>query len=722
MSFRRIAIGSLVGAACIGGALACGPLFSWKPLELLDDRGSTVGSSISLSFDEEASKLVPGRRDGMEVVEQHEEGTEALKVERDEAGRGAWAALIPQSANQRDLLSRLDKARSAPDGQAAMEAGAGLPTAVLEYIAGAIEFRSDDLDAALKRFEAIERLPPDQQRIRTVAAAYMRGRVHQRTGDFAAAREAFQATRVRARHNPDPMGLGVASLGEEARVDLVEAGMLPNPWGPKSMPELPHDEEKEAQLVVKAVNLYAEQAARGSRVALESLWEVAGLLLDKTGTLQRTVADPAVRRLVVAYAIARTEVSVWDENPPRTISERAADAILTLPTLPVGDDLDRLGAMAYKLGRYDVAEKFTAATDRPLGLWIRAKLGLRRGDRDAAVRDWKAAIAGPDTGLNEKAKTQMRGELAVIQLGQGRYVASLRMLFPVADTYWGDVAYIAERVLTVEELKAFVDSLPRADMSEAVPGGRDRHSVENMRVMLARRLVREGRLYEAIAYFPSSILESPTDSRAGSRAIAADARGYLLAVQTARHTWPWQNVLRAEALFTGALLVRKRGMELMGTEGAPDLAMVEGSYPDDGKSDPPKESNLIGPDEAARVAASAPKPDVRFHYRVIATDQALAAADLLPQRSQAYAATLCWATRFAFDSRDEARAAQIYRRYVKTGAHQPWAAKRFGRVCPQPDFEAARDFWPRRITAWPGEIAAALWRKLGGGRQSNVVQ
>ena len=105
---------------------------------------------------------------------------------------------------------------------------------------------------------------------------------------------------------------------------------------------------------------------------------------------------------------------------------------------------------------------------------------------------------------------------------------------------------------------------------------------------------------------------------------------------------------------------------------------------------------MLGPDEATRFAASAPKPDKRFHYRVIAADRALEAADLLPQGSQAYAATLCWATRFAFDSDDADRAKTIYRRYVATGPLQPWA-KRFGRECPDPDFDAARDYWPKRI-------------------------
>ena len=73
----------------------------------------------------------------------------------------------------------------------------------------------------------------------------------------------------------------------------------------------------------------------------------------------------------------------------------------------------------------------------------------------------------------------------------------------------------------------------------------------------------------------------------------------------------------------------------------------------------------MGPDEAQRFAASAPKPDVRFHYRTVALERAVAAADLLPVRSQAYAATLCWASRFAFDANNDDRAREIYQRYVE---------------------------------------------------------
>jgi hypothetical protein len=391
------------------------------------------------------------------------------------------------------------------------------------------------------------------------------------------------------------------------------------------------------------------------------------------------------------------------------------EAALRLPTPTAGEEIDRLAALAYQAGRYDAAERLTAKTDRPLGLWVRAKLALRHSDREAAVRDWTAALkasqkAGDANDLDDDTRMRLLGETAVAKLSAGAYAESLRLLFPVAQTYWGDVIYVAERILTVDELKSFVDGLPSADpkprhATSDEPPPSDR--TEDLRALLARRLARQGRIAEALPYYPATADRWSNEPAEHQETIAAQARGYAEAVEAAQPTWRWRNVSRAEALFNVAMLSRTRGMELLGTEGPPDLAAVDGSFAwGYGQASPrgtvdtttrtDTSDPLLGPDEATRFAASAPKPDKRFHYRAVATDRALEAADLLPQGSQAYAATLCWATQFAFDSSDSDRARSIYRRYVSTGPLQPWA-KHFGRDCPDPDFDAARDYWPKRI-------------------------
>jgi hypothetical protein len=296
----------------------------------------------------------------------------------------------------------------------------------------------------------------------------------------------------------------------------------------------------------------------------------------------------------------------------------------------------------------------------------------------------------------------LRGEAAVGQLSHGAFTASLNLLFPVAQTYWGDLIYVAERVLTVDELKTFVDGLPPAPAAKPVDPNSDDNAfptspTASLRALLARRLVRVGRAAEAIPYFPT---EKPpaSDQTEDTRPVADDARDYLSALETARAStsW-WRRVSRAEALFKASMLARRRGMEIMGTEGPPDEAAVDGSFDwGYGQKEVFGYAPYVTPDEARRFAGSAPKPNQRYHYRPVAMHQALAAADLLPQPSQAYAATLCWAARFAIDSGEQNHAEAIYRRYLRTGAYQAWAS-RFGRVCPQPDFSAARNYWIRWI-------------------------
>lgn len=725
MSFNRFGVAILLAAACIGGALACGPNFPWQ---LLSFRDRTVSDRVELNFAFEASRLVAAAKSLPQAVEPGRvDVPEAVTSEREEAQSGAWRNL-GAGGDVAVWEAKLEAARAANNGEAALAAGAGLPVAVATYIAGAVEFQADRLESALRYFEAIDGLPLDQRQVRVVAAAFMRGRTYQQLGQLDQARAAFQAARRYAEAGaPDPMGLGVASLGEEARLDLVEAGFIDTPW---PVPANDIDDAAFVRLIANAARLYAEQAARGSQTAVLSLSEVARLLLGMDDEdLKLAMTDPLVRQLLVTHLASLERGSYWDEKEnrdPETV--RAIEAVLSQPA-PSGADVDRLAALAYQGGRYDLAERLVLATNRPLGLWVRAKLALRRGDRDAAVRDWTTAFTASEqagsASLDDGSKTRLRGELAVMRLSQGEYRDSLQLLFPVAGAYWGDIIYIAERVLTVDELKTFVDGLPPAAATPQTQddnaGWRSSESpVAGLRGLLGRRLVRAGRTAEAVAYFPAKKAGSTSDEPDGNRANVEDVRGYIAAIDDARapsFEWPWQKVARGEALFRLATMTRVQGMGLAGTSGPPDMWEVYGSFSYGyGQASPngwaKTPSTLLGPDEASRFAASAPTPNARFHYRAIAADKAIAAAELLPQRSQAYAATLCWAARYAIDSGDEDRATAIYKRYVATGAYQAWA-KNFGRECVEPDFEAAKSFWQRRVTTWVKQMAGSAWRHSG---------
>jgi hypothetical protein len=89
----------------------------------------------------------------------------------------------------------------------------------------------------------------------------------------------------------------------------------------------------------------------------------------------------------------------------------------------------------------------------------------------------------------------------------------------------------------------------------------------------------------------------------------------------------------------------------MGTELGPDWTVCEGgTFFDDPAAIRATHARKepFGPtsDEVARLKASAPNPDRRFHYRFVAADLAWEAAALLPDESPETAAVLhtagCW--------------------------------------------------------------------------------
>jgi hypothetical protein len=286
-----------------------------------------------------------------------------------------------------------------------------------------------------------------------------------------------------------------------------------------------------------------------------------------------------------------------------------------------------------------------------------------------------------------------------------------------------------------------------------------------LRDLLARRLVRAGRYQEALNYAPALEPKSstpaavPTVSPGGPAVAVSQApssptsgavakpkrhgrRNFLLEpdppndaiaeyvqglndAKTAR-----SNIDRARGWYRAAVLAGnfKSGNKIMGTEGTPDYfvqpALGEGSGPFALRA----EDQFISKGERQRYDDSAPKPNLRYHYIFVGADEAIRAADLLPPRSQAFAAVLCNATSWITDGMScpvsaadlrrspfgsetpidasirkanalqggyepvrEALTCQLYQRYLKEGAVVSWATD-FGQDCPDPDFNSAIPF------------------------------
>lgn len=223
------------------------------------------------------------------------------------------------------------------------------------------------------------------------------------------------------------------------------------------------------------------------------------------------------------------------------------------------------------------------------------------------------------------------GDLGAMYLERADFVAAMDVLRK--GNLWNDMAFVAEQVLTADELKAYVDQLlseSRKVGSEAAAGD----ETEKLRDLLGRRLVREDRYEEAAHY-----LRAPYD-KVLERYVKALKDG-------ADEKLP--KIERARAWFTAAWLARYDGMELMGTEGAPDGFSLGGDFefPDLARQrrsgvyqttrhEDGKEKTVTAPiavkttkPELQRLAKNRIGPDLRFHYRVIAGALAIRAAGFL---------------------------------------------------------------------------------------------
>jgi hypothetical protein len=564
-----------------------------------------------------------------------------------------------------DLVAWLG-ARSEVDGVAVLDAhqlargGLGLsgwrdrvaavaPTELRLYLLGAGHLRRGKVFQAMMAWEELLELAPAERPMKTVWAHHMLATTARELGARPNAIVRYQATREAVDSGfQDSLGLALSALGWEAYAHYVEGDR------------------------VRAIRLYVSQAIHGDMSALASL----RLLI------RNALSDPDVRGALAADAVARPAVSAllasrlgmadhasggpgvahWiDAVTAQHDSEDPSSAT------PVVRHADRLALLAYRGGWYDVASKWQALASSELALthWIGSKLSLRNGDVEAAAVSASAALgrhqasdapAGASDGIYDDA--------AIFAMRRDDYVQAFNLLVGRAEA-WLDAAYIAERVLTVDELRAMVDRRwPIAAESEWSVASR-------MRYLLGRRLARERRPAEAQRYLPEpwrSAYATFLEHLATARDIRGDAE------------------TRGNAFWSAAHLLRRQGIEMIGTEVAPDWQAYGGNYSDTAmptlrsppETLPPLNASLS---ELARVGRSQVSPNKRWHYRYLAGSLALEGANLLPKTSDKAARMLCHASSWIIN-RDPAASNVFYRAYQKRAMHLTSSIADFGRGCP----------------------------------------
>jgi len=535
-----------------------------------------------------------------------------------------------------------------------------------DYHRGAVAYRGEQWNEARQAWESLLKRPEQDRHCRTVWAAFMLGKVGLKTGDYQGAARWFQQTREFAKSGfADSLGLAAESYGWEGRAEWKQD----------------HPE--------KAAALFLTQLALGDSSAVVSLKTVIpdrkpqeGLLnygpepeerekwsdeqkkaeeQKEISKLKAATKDPLLRRLVTVHILA-TAVSpdFYSQDSKAAPVNRCARwlEIIKQANIEHIEDAEYLGWVAYNNGDYKGAAHWLelGKADSSAALWLQAKLQLRAGKLADAANTMARAVESFDTapayqsreGLNEDWANEdllaqgeqwgfakcAHGDLGGLRLARGDFVQALDTLFK--GQLWEDAAFVAERVLTTNELKQYVDALP---VTPPPPKEGEDYN-KKLRYLLGRRLVREDRYAEATPYM------SPPYDKILEKYVKAlkDGANEKLSKTERAHAW-----------FTAAWLARYDGMELMGTEVAPDAFAESGDFemPDLAKQRRSGFYEQVSYDkqgnqkkknaplflkatqkEIQRLTANKITPDIRFHYRLIAGALAIKAAALLPDHSE----------------------------------------------------------------------------------------
>jgi photosystem II stability/assembly factor-like uncharacterized protein/tetratricopeptide (TPR) repeat protein len=546
----------------------------------------------------------------------------------------------------------------------------GLPEEFADYFAGAIAWENPAMsnsDLACTSWERVLVLPPAQRHFKSTWAAFMLGK-YWIDKDPRKAIDYFQQTRKFAANGfADSCGLASASFGLEAMAELQRTNFE------------------------KAILLYLQQLETGDGSAFNSLEFTVEHALGTNDpvTLEHLAANPITRRVITAYLIS------WE--PGLYKDGQAAswlDAVEAAGVRDV-DSAEELALAAYQVGQWDAARRWAGrAPASPVSQWLEAKLLLRAGKIDEAgamlakvfelVESKDDSVSNQlEDGLSVKCEdsqnfidvsNQVLGELGVVHLSERDYVESLDAL--LRSGFWMDAAYVAERILTVDELKAYIDqnwpeesSTNRGELmssgdtnqpseyfngwwNQDGPASPDETDpATSIRYLFARRLARLNRNDEARAYFPPrwrpqfDALVNELKSGHDNNLPAGD---------------------RAKALFAAATITRTNGMELLGTELEPDWLIYEGVY-DGGDAIRTNDNTRLltaSADELRRYTQHGVTPEDRFHYRFQAADLAVEAAKLMPDNAIETARVLCTAGSW-IKSLDPQRADPIYKMVVR---------------------------------------------------------
>lgn len=565
---------------------------------------------------------------------------------------GDKAEALAQHKAAREIINASNEATTAV-------LGAEFDSEFADYHRGAFAFRKGEASWADARtsWEKLLARPKEQRHFRTTWAAFMLGKLMVFKKEPGAAKQMALVRQLAAEGFADSLGLAADSYGWEAKAMLDQG-----------------DVGKAAELYLKQLSVGDESAIVSLKACVPDRVGVDGMLnFDNTspGSYETAAVDewrktrlaqienaakhPLLRRITTAHILA-TETVDFTYMPEHT-SARSVNWLEAIKKagLEKVEDADRLGWVAYSAGRYDEAEGWLKKSDATTAtaLWLKSKLLRRAGKVTEASKVMAEAFValkadnvfgklhaylGQD-GMSYSPLASAGGDLAALRLTTGDFLQAFDAF--LETNHWDDASYIAERVLTADELKKYVEEHPNKQVKT-----NEWDEPHDLRYLLGRRLVREDRYKEARDYLPEQM--------------RATLDRYVEALNKGANT-KLSKEQRARAWWDAAVLARFSGMELMGTEVEPDAFVFGGSFEAAEVADERaagtfekvtwqtdgNEKKEVLPlvikaseEEKKRVSKHRPTPNKRFHYRYIAAGLAWKAAQLLPDQSEALADVL----------------------------------------------------------------------------------
>ena len=382
-----------------------------------------------------------------------------------------------------------------------------LPAEIRLYLDGAADYSEKKYDKGLENFKKLMALPLEERQHRSTWAAYMAGRCELAKGDedlkrsMDCFRQVFVAREAGCR---DALGLGWDVLGIEA--DFLELSGS-------------HDDARQALRYRFALAWEGE----GKLISTMRDFSYRVRKLAESGQAEILARDDSFLRQVFTAAVLNSfyEIEYWKDEEPR---ESHADSWLEFLGTVKLSPAEAPGAanLAYRRGQTETAAKFlkSASMNDPTAIWLQSKLTARKRQFRTASRslekieekfarpfeegipqfneEWRYGASLEE--ITDHRTNQYWGNRGILHLASNEMVPAMEAF--LRSGHWRDAAYVAEQLISREQLLTFVRS--KWPTEESTKG---RKIPRQIRYLTARRLARDRYFKDARPLFPAVFTE-----------------------------------------------------------------------------------------------------------------------------------------------------------------------------------------------------------------------